>query len=146
MRLWKGLDTTAQCHLCGQTKDTCTCAHMHAHWLIWRRWRTREKEDASFFRQKREEKEKKKNVTTQGRQKMFPKSKGGWLRPGGHKKAVGRARDGICEMGLPRVWSGDKWLWLVDVPPQSYILACNVSLVIPSVLCLEVPGVLLPLA
>lgn len=29
---------------------------------------------------------------------------------------------------------------VVDVPPQSYILACNVSLVIPSVLCLEVPG------
>lgn len=63
-----------------------------------------------------------------------------WLRPGGHKKAVGRARDGICEVRLPRVWRGDKWLWLVDVPPQSYILACNVSLVIPNVLWLEVPG------
>lgn len=49
--------------------------------------------DAS--RQRKKMKGKEKNVNTFGRQKMFPKSKGGGPKPSGHKKAVARIRDGI---------------------------------------------------
>ena len=45
--------------------------------------------------QRKKKKGKEKNVSTLGRQKISPRSKGGWPKPSGHKKAVGRTRDGI---------------------------------------------------